>query len=244
MSLFKNLTTDGVEKSEDRLGGFSVLDSDIYEIAIKAMYAGESRKGAMSVTLIGDAGGREYRETFYVTNRNKENYYTRDGKKMPLPGFTAVDDICLIATGKPLADQDTEDKVINIYDYDEKKEVPTTVPMLVEALGQKVALGILKQLENKNVQNDSGEYVASEETREINVVDKVFHPELKLTVNEAKEGKEEAKFWDSWSSRNKGEVRDRREIKEGQGGASGRPGKAAPKAGSAPAPTKSLFGKK
>ena len=224
MSLFKNLTTDGVEKSEDRLGGFSILDSDIYETTIKAMYAGESQKGAMSVTLIGDVGGREYRETIYITSsksKGQKNYYERDGKKMPLPGFTVIDDICLIATGKPLADQDTEEKVVNIYDFDQKKEVPTTVPMLVEALGQKVALGIQKQLENKNVQNASGEYEATEETREINVVDKVFHPEL-----------------------NKGEVRDRREIKEGQGGASGRPAKAAPKAGSAPAPTKSLFGKK
>lgn len=246
MSLFNNLTTDGIEKSEDRLGGFSLLETDIYIATIKALYAGEAESGAMSVSLIADINGQEYKETFYVTSgkaKGRRNYYERDGKKMPLPGFTTVDDICLIATGEPLASQQTEDKVINIYNFEEKREVPTTVPMLVDAIGQQVALGIRKVLENKS-EKKGDEYVAIADTREINEVEKVFHPEMKLTVNEAKEGKEEAKFWDAWVERNKGKIRDKRTIKDGEGGSVGRPSKGAPTSGSAPAPTKSLFGKK
>ena len=80
------------------------------------------------------------------------------------------------------------------------------------------------------------------ETREINVTDKVYHPEQKLTVAEARQGQTEAKFWDSWLERNKGQTRDKRTIKDGAaGGARTTP----PKPGeAAAAPRKSLFGPK
>ena len=247
MALFKQLTTDGLEESQDRLGGFSPLESDIYTGTIKAMYAGHSQGGAMSVTMLTDVGGKEYRETFYVTNKKGENFFLNKDdktKKVPLPGFTIVDDICLITTGKPLSEQDSEEKVINIYDYDLKKEMPKSVPMLTELLGQKISLGILKQLENKNAKDGNGDYFPTADTREINLVDKVFHPEMKLTVAEARNGQDDPKFHDAWAERNKGVTRDKRTIKDGTGGNSGTP----PKAGTAPsasgaAPRKSLFGK-
>lgn len=246
--IFGNLTNDGLEESQDRLGGFSPLETDVYTGVIKALYAGESSGGAMSVSLIAEMGGKEYRETFYVTNKKKQNFfYNKDDntKKVPLPGFTIVDDICLITTGKPLAEQESEEKVINIYDYDQKKEMPKAVPMLTGVIGQKISLGIVKQLENKNAKQGD-EYVATAETREINVVDKVFHPELKLTVAEARNGVDaaDAKFQDAWVERNKGQTRDKRTIKEGAGN-TGAPPKsgAAPTAGNA-APRKSLFGAK
>lgn len=246
MALFNKLTNDGLEESQDRLGGYSPFDTDIYTGKIKVAYAGESTQGATSVTLLVELDGKEYRETLYVTNKKKENYFlSEDKKKVPLPGFTVVDDICLIATGKPLADQETEDKVVNIYDFEAKREVPKSVPVLTELLGQKISLGIVKQLENKNAKNNAGEYEPTAETREINVIEKVFHPELKLTVAEARNGSDTAKFWDAWIERNKGQTRDKRKIKEG-GGTEGRParsGSAPAQAGAAPA-RKSLFGSK
>lgn len=243
MSLFNKLTNDGLEESQDRLGGFSPFDSDIYVGDIKAAYAGQSQGGATSVSLIVDFSGKEYRETFYVTNKKGENFFiSPEKKKVPLPGFTVVDDICLIASGKPLAEQNTEEKVINLYDFDAKKELPKSVPMLTDLLGQKIALGVLKQLENKNVKQGD-EYVPSAETREINIVDKVFHPEVKLTVAEARNGKDAPEFWDKWVERNKGQVRDKRTDKGGAGGNTGAPPKASGAAGGTAAPRKSLFGK-
>lgn len=241
MTLFNNLKSDGLEESQDRLGGFTPLESGIYTGTIKAAYAGHSQSGAMSVTVLADFGGKEYRETFYITNKKGENYFLNKDdktKKVPLPGFTVVDDICLIATGKPLAEQETEEKVINLYDYELKKEVPKSVPMMTELLGQKISLGILKQTENKSVKQGD-EHVPTAETREVNLVDKVFHPELKLTVAEARNGQEEPKFYAAWEKRNKGQTRDKRTIKDGAGGNSGSPPK--PAAGAAPA-RKSLFG--
>lgn len=245
MSLFQGLDNDGLEQAQDRLGGFQPLNTDIYIAKIKAAYAGKSAGGAVSVTIMADIDGKEYRETIYVTNKKGENFFmspTDKSKKVPLPGFTTMNDICLIGAEKPLSQMDTEEKVINIYDYDQKKEVPKPVQMLVELLGKSVALGITRQLENKTVKDSNGVYQPTADTREINTVEKVFHPELKLTVVEATNGKTTPEFWDSWLERNKGQTRDKRTVKEGEAGKSGAP-KVAPTATPSQAPKKSLFGK-
>jgi hypothetical protein len=245
-ALFGALTTDGLEEATDRLGGFQPFDTDIYTGPIKAMYAGQSDGGARNVTVIVDCGGREYRETIYVTNRKGENFFLNKNdpkKKVPLPGFTVIDDICLCTTGKPLAEQLTEDKVVNVYDKEAGREIPKTVPMLVDVLGQSISLGIVRQIENKN-EKSGDEYVPTAETREVNFIDKVFHTETKMTTVEARNGADKATFHDSWLERNKGETRDRRTIKDGEGGTAGRPGasRAAPQPG-AKTERKSLFAK-
>lgn len=245
--MFGNLTTDGLQESQDRLGGIQVFNTDIYIGVIKALYAGKSTGGATSVTLIADLDGKEYTETLYVTNKDGQNWFANkqdNTKKVPLPGFTVVDDICLIATGEPLAAQETEEKVVKVWDSEAKKEMPKSVPMIIAALGKPIALGIQKTLANKQtkVGND---YVPNAETREENHIDKVYHPEMKLTVAEARAGQDVAQFWDAWLLKNKDQVRDKRTIKDGEVGSSGAPSKTPPKP-NAPAgqpARKSLFGK-
>lgn len=246
-AMFGSLTTDGLEEATDRLGGSYVLDTDIYTGPIKAMYAGQSDGGARNVTVIVEAGGREYRETCWITNKKGENFFYNKNdpkKKVPLPGFTVIDDMCLVATGKPLAEQNTEEKVVMVYDRDAGKEIPKTVPMLVDALGQTVTIAIVRQLENKSEKDGNGEYQPIADTREVNFIDKVFDTASKMTVVEAKNGAEKATFHDSWLERNKGQTRDKRTIKDGEGGNAGRPGasRAAPQAGQQQA-KKSLFAK-
>lgn len=245
--MFGNLTTDGLQESQDRLGGISVFSTDIYIGTVKALYAGKSSGGATSVTLIADLNGKEYTETLYVTNKDGQNWFANkqdNTKKVPLPGFTVVDDICLIATGEPLATQETEEKVIKVWDSEAKKEMPKSVPMIIAALGKPIALGIQKTLANKQTKVGT-EYVANAETREENHIDKVYHPEMKLTVAEARAGQDVAQFWDAWLLKNKDQVRDKRTIKDGEAGNSGAPSKAPPKPGTpAGQPArKSLFGK-
>ncbi|MFP3556405.1 hypothetical protein SB861_37680 [Paraburkholderia sp. SIMBA_049] len=256
MSLFGNLKSDGLEESQDRLGGnFGAVETDIYSGIIKALYAGQSTQGARNVTLIADFGGREFRETIYITNRAGENWYpAKDkegkptGKKAPLPGFTMVDDICLIATGKPLAEQEAEDKVVKVYDPEAGKELPKSVPMIVEAIGKPISLAIQKVLENKSTK-EGDVYVPTAETREVNSIEKAFDTDTKMTVNEAKAGAETPAFWDAWLQKNKGKTRDKRTLKEGEAGAAGAPpkarsaGSATPPAANQAAPRKSLFGK-
>lgn len=250
MSLFGDLKNDGLEETQDRLGGFSVLETDIYTGTVKMAYAGTSASGARNITLLFDHDGKEYRETIYITNKKGENFFINKDdktKKVPLPGFTTIDDLCLATTGKPLCDQANEEKMVKVYDADAKKELPKSVPVLLDLLGQTVSLAITKTLENKNVK-EGNDYVATAETRDTNTIDKVFHTETKMTIAEARQGAEVGTFWNAWLERNKGKTKDKRTIKDGAAGASGKPGKpqgGPPQAAGQQAPArKSLFGGK
>ena len=240
---FANLSNDGLEEAKDTLGGFSSLDSDVYEGVIKIAFAGQSAKGAHSVTFHVDLNGREYRETLYVTNRDGQNWYhpkvkgvPDTTKKNPLPGFTTANDIALLASGFGLADLAVEERVIKLWDKDANAEVNTKVNAFVDLSGKPIKLAILKQIVDKNVDDGQGNYVPSGETREENVIDKAFHAETGRTVTEVKSGQvQTGEFIQKWLDKNKGEVRDR-STKEANGAKTGRPGAAG---GTAP---KSMFG--
>jgi hypothetical protein len=252
MSLFGNLSTEGLEKAGDRLGGFSTLESDIYPAKIKVAYAGKSNtSNAMSVTVIYDMGAREYRETYWVTNGQGENFFLNkqdSTKKVPMPAFTHVNDLCLVTTDQPLAAQPTEEKMVNIYDPELQREAPKAVQVLTQLTGKDVFVGVIRQLENKSVKNDStGKYEPIADTREVNATDKIFHSPTKLTVSEATNGATDPVFFNAWLEKNKGTTRDKRTIKDGAAGGpkQGRPG--GPPQAAAPgnaAPKSSLFGNK
>lgn len=244
MSLFGNLKSDGLEKSEDRLGGgFQPLETDIYDVKIKAFYAGQSPGGAQNVSIIGTLpDGKEYRETLWLTNKKGENFFLNkndQSKKVPMMGFTIADDICQIVAGISLSEMEFEEKTLNLWDFDAKKELPKSVKCATALHGEVVKLGIWKKLENVNKKNDqTGEYEPTSETKNTNSIDKVYHPELLLTVAEARHAEEKgidpvAAFHDKWLEKNKGQVKDDRELKDGaQGGVRSGPPKAG---GSAPA---------
>lgn len=242
MSLLNKLNTGGndVEAAKDSLGGGGFLrESNIYTGTIVVAYITQSEKGAMAVNLdVKLEDGSNYRETIYVSNRNGETFFTKEGKKYPLPGFTTIDNICLITTEKGLADQDTEDKTLMLRDFESGKDVPREVPVLVELTDKPVALGIIKIRENKTKKNESTDkYEPINEERLLNNINAVFHPEAKVTVNEALEGRD-PDFWDAWIGRNEGRLVDR--YKEVKGGAS----RTAGRASSSDAPArKSMFKK-
>lgn len=256
MSIFKNLSNDGLEESQDRLGGYAPKETDIYSGTVSNAFVGTAQSGAMNITFMFDFGGTEYRETVYITNKDGQNYFLgkdKDGKptgkKNPLPGFTIADDICVCAAGAPLSELEPEEKIVKIYNPESKKEEPKSVPVITALLGKPISLAIFKVLENKSKKNDStGEYEDTAEERTVNQIEKVFHTETKMTTVEARNGQTEGKFWDAWLEKNKGQVKDKRSIKDGQGGATGapksnRPVGGPPQAGNAGAPRKSLFGK-
>ena len=248
--MFGNLTTEGLEETGDRLGGGALLETGVYTGTVKLAYAGKSQiSDAQKVAVHIDINGTEFREDFYVTNRNGENSYQdkRDPKKKhPLPGFSMIDDLCLVTTGFGLADQDIEEKVIKLYDFEAKRETPQNVPVLVDLLNQPITVAIVKQTVDKRQKADSGEYVATGETRDENVAEKFFHVDTRRTVTEIKAGIEEATFIDKWEAKNAGKTRNKSTGGEGRSGAPGaaaRPGVPRAAAPGAPqAPKKSLFG--
>lgn len=239
---FGNLGTDGLEQARDVLGGGGAIDSDSYTGIIKLAYAGASSGGARFLAVHIDLNGREYRETLYVTNKQGQNYYEKGGKKIPLPGFTIANDMALLATGYPLSEQTIEEKIASLYNFDEKKEIPTKVQAVTSLIGKPITVGVLKSIVDKTKKNEqTGSYDPTGETREENNIDKVFHAETKKTVSEFSGNIETAEFHDKWVEKNKGQVRNKATGATGKSGLPGQSG-GAPAAGGSKAPGKSLFG--
>ena len=114
MSLLGGLNKDdNIERSADSVG-FSALESDVYQATIKQAYGTESDGGAKAIALELDINGRTYKESIYFTSgkeKGQKPYYeTKNGKKVFLPGYQTIDDLCAVTTEQYLASQETEEK--------------------------------------------------------------------------------------------------------------------------------------
>lgn len=231
MSLFKNLAVDStIQADKDVIGGskFGVWDSGVYDTVIELAYVDESKGGAMNINFVFKTQeGKELRQQIYITSgkeKGQTNFYTdRDGNKKYLPGFTQVNDLCLLAMGEALSDIETETKTISLYNYDQKKDVPTKKEVLTDLIGKEITLGVVKVIEDK--------YNKPGETRTINDISKVFRTSDKMTANEIRSEEPEASFYKAWAEKNTGIVIN----KSGKNGT-------AP-AATPDAPKKSLFSK-
>ena len=219
MSLFSNVNTDeSIEQEKDMLGGGGIPDSGLYEAQVKVAYGMKSDSGAQGLVLHLDlANGQTHRETLWVTSGDKKgnkNFYMQGQTKRYLPGFLNAEALCLLAAGKALADLTAENKVVNLYDFDQKKEVPTEVPMVMDLVGKPIYVGLIKQTVNKNVKGDDGQYHPTAETRDEVVIDKFFRHSDKKTTSEVR-AQSEAAFFDRWAEKNTGIVKDRTKKVEG-----------------------------
>lgn len=239
---FGDLSTEGLEKSGDFLGGGGAIDSGVYTGEIKLVFVGKSDGGAHFLEVHVDLpGGRPYRERLWVKGKNGLHYYERNGKKSPLPGFTVANDLALLSTGFDLSGQTFEEKIVKLYDFDAKMEVPTKVQAITSMMGQSITIGVLKQTVDKNVKDSTGAYVPSGETRDENAIDKVFHTETGKTVSELSTLPKDApaEFQAKWDAKNKGQTRMKAKGAEGK---TGTPGAIPTGGGAKPATSKSLFG--
>lgn len=246
MSLLNNLTTKaGVEGEKDVLGGGGALDSAIYLSTVKVGYLSKSGSGALALNVILDINGKEVRQQLWMTSGdakgNKNTYIdTRTNKEHYLPGFITANSLALLTVGKEIGECELEKKVIKLYDFDAKGEVPTEVEVFVELTGQQILTGLQRITVDKNV--DSGEvdsngkkiYVPSGETRDINEINKFFRADDGLTVPEIEAQVTEAKFKNDWENKFAGKTINR---------AKGLDGVKAGAPSAAKQPTKSLFSK-
>jgi len=209
MNAFKNLTTDSsIQQDKDVLGGskFGPWESGIYDTVIDLAYVDESKGGATGINFVFKTQeGKELRKTIYVTSGKEKgqlNYYVdKDGNKKYLPGFTQVNDICLLAVGEELADLETETKVLSIYNKEQAKEVPTKKEVLTSLLGKDITLGITKIIEDK--------YNAPGEIRITNEISKAFRTRDRMTANEIRSEAEVAEFHTAWAEKNTGIIIDK-----------------------------------
>ena len=242
-NLFGNLKTDGLEAVTDRVGGDFSFDTDVYKAKVKVAYLGKSAKGAnfLGLTFL-MPDGREYNEDVYFTNKEGDNFYVvkKDGKptdkKAPLPGFTLVNDLLLVTTGKPLSEltaDDVEERVIKLYDRTEKKEMPTKVNMVAILLNTEVGIAVQKSEETQMEKDSDGFYtIPTDKTRFTNNIEKMLVPDTLHTVTEATNGNN-AEWATKWVEKNKGVIRDKK-YKGNAAVKSGMPGRAPAAGGTAP----------
>lgn len=214
MNMFADLKNNDVQDEEKDSLGRQPLESGIYDASIKVAYVVTSADtGAVGITVVFVlANGNEHRETFWVKSgkaKGGKNYYVNaKGEKKFLPGFLLVDGLCSLASGKDLTNQDIQEKTLNVYNPDAKKEVPTKVPVLMSLLNTKVKLGVLKCIENKQVKDSTGKYVPTAETRTTAEVDKVFSSDG-MTIVEKKAGAEKPAFIEAWKTKWEGQEKDK-----------------------------------
>lgn len=210
MSLFAGLNKDGLEKDKDVVGGSGSnrLESNVYAGTLKAVYITKTQNGGLMANILFTPEGSdiEYRESLFISNNKGQNYFEKADKKFPYPGFTIIDDLCTIATGKPLSEQDTEDKVFKLYDYDLKEEIPTTVPVISGLLGVEANLVIRKNEEYKQAKSDNG-YVDTDEKIFTNEILKAIYPDGS-TVSE-KANKADPVYTEAWLEKWKDTVYDK-----------------------------------
>jgi len=247
MSITANLAMDEtIEEEKDTLGGGSkVLDSGLYRMNIDTAYLDTSKGGALGLylTFKGDSG-EILDQTLWMTSgtaKGTKNFYvTKDGKKRYLPGFLQADSLAMLTTGKHIAEITTDDlleeKVFNVYSPELKKQAPSKKQAVMELMGKKVILGIIKERVNKQVKDSSGNYVDSAEERFVNDINKVFNADSQLTSQEIQKGITEPVFIKSWDEKFTDTLKDKYNPVQG-----GQASNGLPTGNASPTPTKSLF---
>ena len=187
------------------------VDSGVYQGTVKNAFIGKSAGGATSVSLeVKLDSGKTIFETIYVTNREGNNTYEKDGVIGYLPGFLTVNQIVLFATGKDLyeLEPELEERIVKQYDSKAGKQVDKPAMVIVPLLEQPILVGIKEVRENKTKAGDGNKRITLAEDRVYNTIDKVFHPSTYHTQAELEQEKE-ATYIATWEKDNEGKLDDR-----------------------------------
>jgi len=217
-----NLTLDAdVVQDKETLGGGGnqrVWESGVYNAIIEMATIEESSGGATAVNVTikaADADAKVFplRDTFWATSgkaKGQNPYYVdQKGVKKPLPGYTAANRMCVAANGENL---DTTvkaggKKMVNVWSYEAKKEVPTEKWVLTDLIGKPIKIAVQKFKRNKQKKTDAG-YVDIADTFETNEVRYFANATTGLSVDEMANGETEATFMDAWHEKNAGNTID------------------------------------
>jgi hypothetical protein len=248
MNILSKLNTAADAKGEvNSLGGNAVWDTGLYSLTITMAYLMPAKTGALGLVLNYEGpDGRKGGETLYVTSGDAKGNLTysvdtKTNEKRNLPGYNLANSLCLLTVGKELSEMDTEDKMVEVYNFETKSNVPTTVPVLTDLLRCQILGGIIKQKVDKNQKADDGKYYPTGEFREEGTLDKFFRASDRMSVPEILAEAPASKFAGEWESKFTSDFVKDRTVKDAGSklAASGAFGKAAAAAGK---PTKSLFG--
>jgi hypothetical protein len=219
MSLLANLKrTANIEAATDYpLNARPKMSTGLHNMTVEMAYLGESSGGSISVTLkLVEATGATLDTTLYITSgreKGQKHYFIdkQTGAQKYLPSFTIANDLSRLTADQELFELEPEEKTVMVYNYDLRKDVPTTKQVLTELIGKEITVGVVGVL--KDQFKDPTKFYTSFE------IDKVFHTETGCTVVELESGLTEGVYIKSWAERNTPTedsstlgIRDKREL--------------------------------
>ena len=216
-----------------------LLDTAIYTGTITKAYVAEKDSGAMfaNVTIKTEAGKTlVFNECFQSGDAkgNKTFYADKDGVEHDLPGYALVNEMLVAAMGEDIlgsdgttaqdlfdlhADGEVERRNVPIYDWNQKKDVPTKVPAINPLFGVKIKIGVINvfvDVPSKDAQGNyiykGGKSIPSGQHKRVNQIDKLFNIDTGQTYSEFLDG-EDASFFEQWNKDCKDKVYDLTENK-------------------------------
>ena len=180
------------------------------------VYLNQSASEAVSWNvIIVNSEGKELREAFWIKSgkaKGNKTYFTKDGKNYPLPGYSLANSMCIAATGEDLdaCMKSSEKKTVNIYNVEQKKEVPTERPVIMGLINKPVKVAVHQVVEDRMTKGSNGSYQSTGETRTVNNC-KFFGNSDGKTAEEI-ENNTDAVMFDKWAAKNTGNVIDNDSI--------------------------------
>ena len=204
----KNVEKQSIENT----GSGFAWESGVYDATVKMVYLNQAASEAVSFNVILEKTSGNYselRENFWIKSgkaKGKKTYYTKDGKDYPLPGYALANSLCMAVTGEslPKCMKSAEKKQVNIWNAEQKKELPAERPVIMSLIGKTVKVAVHQVIEDRQVKNGNGDYVSTGTVRTVNQC-KFFGNTDGKTAEEIENNTGPEKF-DKWAQKNTGTV--------------------------------------
>ena len=143
--------SDMSNQGNDLFEGDSIgklFDTGVYDATIKYAYLTESKESKITgLNVVLDINGREFApETAWLmySDGSTLRVNSRTGKKEATPGMKQFNSLCYCALGiTPDRLGDAEYKAINVWNWEQKKQVPTQCPVYPALTGVGKLVGIV-----------------------------------------------------------------------------------------------------
>ena len=179
---------DTAKEMADYNGSGFIKDSGFYKETIKKAFVGESEGGAVFIYVQFEGEGM-HEDTMYISNKEGQLFYERNGKQFPMPSYVDVKKINYLLTGEMITTPTqikTEERIIKHYKWIEdpendgkkiKSEIELTAEVLVDWIGKEITIGI--QMAEKEASKKVGDKYVKQGVRAEN---KDGEPYLEVTI--------------------------------------------------------------
>ena len=158
MSLLNKLrdstqAVDTAAEMADHNGGGFLKDSGVYSEQISKAFLLESKSGAIGI-YIQYSGDVMYDETVYISNREGDTFYSKDGKDSPMPSYVDMKKLNYILTGNMITSASqfkVEERIVKHFKWVEdpenegknkKVDIELTAEVLVDWIGKDVKMSV------------------------------------------------------------------------------------------------------